>query len=608
MCGIIGYIGNKDIVEVLIAGLKRLQYRGYDSCGMAILSQDELLSAKEVGRIEHLEQSVKEWSIPEGIGIAHTRWATHGSVTKENAHPHLDCNGEVAIVHNGIIENYHELREELIKRAHIIRSQTDSEVLAHLIEENMGEGLLNSIRKTVAKVKGTYALACIFSRSPEGIMVARKGAPLVVGLGKEENFIASDIPAILPLTRSIDTLNDGEIAWVTADEVKVWNGTGKERAVKPTKIDWEISEVDKEGFPSFMLKEIFDQPSKLEDIIQKRVRGDKILFEDLSFHPRDLVKVERFIIQACGTSWHSGLYARYLFERYLRVPTNAEISSEFRYRSPILDGNSLVIAISQSGETADTLAGVRQARSRFIPVLSLCNVPGSTITRESDGVIQLLAGPEIGVASTKAYTTQLAHFFLLTLYLSQLKWVADETEIRGKLEEFTTLPQKMRRILDVQGPLVKEVAQKLANSRYFLYIARNINYPTALEGALKLKEISYIHATGYPAGELKHGPIALVDQDTPIVCVCPQDNVYPKMISNMEEVKSRGGKIIAVATEGDENISRLADEIFFIPETDEDLTPLLAVIPLQLLAHHVATLKGLDVDKPRNLAKSVTVE
>jgi len=601
-------MGNKDIVEVLIAGLKRLQYRGYDSCGMAILSQDELLSAKEVGRIEHLEQSVKEWSIPEGIGIAHTRWATHGSVTKENAHPHLDCNGEVAIVHNGIIENYHELREELIKRGHIIRSQTDSEVFAHLIEENIEDGLLNAVRKSVAKVKGSYALACVSSRIPGGMMVARKGAPLIIGLGKEENFVASDIPAILPLTRNIDTLNDGEIAWITANDVKIWNGTGKGRDIKPTQIEWEISEVGKEGYPSFMLKEIFDQPSKVEDIIQKRICEDRVVFEDLSFQPRDLVKVERFIIQACGTSWHAGLYARYLFERYLRVPTNAEISSEFRYRSPILDGNSMVIAISQSGETADTLAGVRQARSRFIPVLSLCNVPGSTITRESDGVIHLLAGPEIGVASTKAYTAQLAHFFLLTLYLSQLKWVADENEIRSKLEEFTTLPQKMRQILEVQEPLIKEVAQKLADSRYFLYIARNNNYPTALEGALKLKEISYIHATGYPAGELKHGPIALVDQDAPVVCVCPQDSVYPKMISNMEEVKSRDGRIIAVATEGDENISRLAEEVFFIPETDEDLTPLLAVIPLQLLAHHVAILKGLDVDKPRNLAKSVTVE
>jgi len=434
MCGIIGYVGTKDIVEVLIAGLKRLQYRGYDSCGMAILFQDELLSAKEVGRIERLEQVVREWSIPEGVGIAHTRWATHGTVTRENAHPHFGCNGEVAIVHNGIIENYHELREELIKRGHIIRSQTDSEVIAHLIEENMKDGFLHAVRKAVAKVKGTYALACISPYAPEGIMVARKGAPLIIGLGKEENFVASDIPAILPLTRNVDTLNDGEIAWVTNDEVKIWKPSGEERNVNPTQVGWEISEVDKEGFISFMLKEIFEQPEKLSDIIQKRVHGDKIVFEELSFHPRDLVKVERFIIQACGTSWHAGLYARYLFERYLRVPTDAEISSEFRYRGPILDGNALVIAISQSGETADTLAGVRQARSRFIPVLSLCNVLGSTITRESDGVIQLLAGPEIGVASTKAYTTQLAHFFLLTLYLSRLKWVADEDEIRNRLE------------------------------------------------------------------------------------------------------------------------------------------------------------------------------
>jgi len=608
MCGIMGYIGTKDVIEVLIAGLKRLQYRGYDSCGIAVLTQGELLVAKEAGKIERLEHTLREWSIPGGVGIAHTRWATHGSVTRENAHPHLDCNGEVAIVHNGIIENYSELREKLIRRGHIVRSGTDSELLAHLIEENLERGIEDAVREAVSKVEGTYALACISVHAPEGMIVARRGAPLVVGLGKGENFVASDIPALLPLTREVDALEDGEVAWITAHEVRIWKASGEERSVRPVQIGWEVSEVDKEGFPSFMLKEIFEQPTKLSDIIRKRIRGKEVVFEELSLPPRDLVRVERFVIQACGTSWHAGLYARYLFERYPRVPTDAEISSEFRYRDPVLDGNVMVIGISQSGETADTLAGVRQARSRFIPVISFCNVPGSTITRESDGVVHLLAGPEIGVASTKAYTAQLAHLFLFALYLARLKWVVGEEEMEAKLAEFASLPGKMRWILEAQEPRVREAARKLADARYFLYIARNINYPTALEGALKLKEISYIHATGYPAGELKHGPIALVDRETPVVCICPRDSVYTKMLSNMEEVKSRGGRIVAVATEGDGKAAELADEIFYVPETVEELTPLLTVIPLQLLAHHIAMLKGLDVDKPRNLAKSVTVE
>lgn len=431
---------------------------------------------------------------------------------------------------------------------------------------------------------------------------------MVIGLGREENFVASDIPALLPLTREVDVLEEGEVAWVSAREVRVWSASGEERGLKVQRIEWEALEVDKAGFPSFMLKEIFEQPARLERIISERVSGGEVLFDELTFPPRELVKVERFVIQACGTSWHAGLYAKYLFERYLRVPTDAEISSEFRYRDPVLDGNVMVIAISQSGETADTLAGVRQAKSCSIPVLSFCNVAGSTITRESDATIHLLAGPEIGVASTKAYTAQLAHLFLFALYLARIKWLLEEGEVREKLEEFRRIPEKMRRILDEQEGHIREVAKKFSNSRYFLYIARGVNYPNALEGALKMKEISYIHATGYPAGELKHGPIALVDKETPVVCICPKDSVYSKMLSNMEEVKSRGGKIIAVATEGDEKVSALADEVFFVPETIEDLTPLLTVIPLQLLAHHIAMLRGLDVDRPRNLAKSVTVE
>lgn len=617
MCGIFGYIGERDVVEVLVAGLKRLQYRGYDSCGIAVLDGNELAIVKEAGRIERLEQTLSRYTFQAKVGIAHTRWATHGTPTPVNAHPHIDCQGTVSIVHNGVIDNFLPLREALLKRGHILRSETDTEVIAHLIEEELAcaaeedkaIAFLHAVRRAVQQLKGSYAIACLWEEAPGVIVAARHGSPLLLGVGNNEACVGSDLNAVLPLTKQVVLLNDGELALVTQTQVRLFDLEGNELPVKVHRIEWEIAEEDRAGFPTFMLKEIYEQPDRLRKILSLRCQGEAPpVFEELTMPPSQLIAFRRIIVQAAGTSWHAGLYGKYLFERYLRVPTDAEIASEFRYREPVLEQDTLVIAISQSGETADTLAGIRQARSRFVPVLSLCNVPGSTMTRESNAVIYLHAGPEIGVASTKAYTAQLAHLFLLTLHIGRLKWLLSQETINALLDEFRQLPDKMQRVLDEQESLVRECARTFLNARYFLYLARGINYPTALEGALKLKEVSYIHASGYPAGEFKHGPIALVDKDTPVVCIAPLDSVYEKMLANIQEVKARGSRLIVVTTEGNRDFDDTAEFIFTISPTHEDLTPLLTVLPLQLLAHHVAAMKGLDVDKPRNLAKSVTVE
>lgn len=619
MCGIFGYVGERDVVEVLVAGLKRLQYRGYDSCGIAILDGDESAVIKEAGRIERLEQTLSRYTFQAKVGIAHTRWATHGTPTTANAHPHTDCQGALSIVHNGVIENFLPLREALSRRGHILRSETDTEIIAHLIEEELqreGNGndaaqiFVHAVRRASRQLRGSYAIACLWERAPGVIVAARHGSPLIVGIGNDEACVSSDLNAILPITKQVVLLNDGEVVLVTQTGARLFDLDGNELPVRVQRMDWEVADEDRAGYPTFMLKEIHEQPERLRRIIALRCdeAANPPAFEELTMPPSQLIAFRRIIVQAAGTSWHAGLYGKYLFERYLRIPTDAEIASEFRYREPVLEQDTLVIAISQSGETADTLAGIRQARSRFVPVLSLCNVPGSTMTRESDAVIYLQAGPEIGVASTKAYTAQLAHLFLLTLYLARLKWLLSDAEINALLDEFRQLPAKMRRILDEQDAVVRECARTFLNARYFLYLARGINYPTALEGALKLKEVSYIHASGYPAGEFKHGPIALVDKDTPVVCIAPKDSVYEKTLANIEEVKARGGRLIVVTTEGNGDFDGMAEFVFTIPPTHEHLTPLLTVLPLQLLAHHVAAMKGLDVDKPRNLAKSVTVE
>ncbi|MCS7224519.1 MAG: glutamine--fructose-6-phosphate transaminase (isomerizing) [Armatimonadetes bacterium] len=620
MCGIFAYAGPRDVVEVLLTALKRLQYRGYDSCGIAVLDGDELMVVKEAGPIDRLEKRLTQYTFQARAGIAHTRWATHGQPTTVNAHPHTDCSGTVAVVHNGVIENYRELSQRLTERGHILRSQTDTELIAHLIEEALSEQsrtedvpneqvFLQSVRQALSQISGTYAIACLWEGAPGLMIGARHGCPLIVGAGEQEVCLSSDLNAVLPITRKVHILNDDELVLLSEKNLIIVSVTGQELSPRFQVIDWQLVQEDRAGFPTFMLKEIYEQPDRIEEILSQRCRGEQIpFFEELTLRPSELIGFRRIIIEAAGTSWHAGIYGKYLLEKYLRLPTEAEIASEFRYRQPVLEQDTLVIAISQSGETADTLAGLRQAKSRFVRVLGFCNVPGSTLSRESDGTIFLLAGPEVGVASTKAYTAQLIHLFLFTLYLGRLRWILDEDQIRSILSSLSGLPEKMRVVLESHDPIVRDCARRFQNARHFLYLARGINYPTALEGALKLKEISYIHASGYAAGEFKHGPIALVDKDCPVVCIAPTDSVYEKTFSNIEEVRARGGRLIVVTTEGNSDFDQMAEFVFTIPPIFEDLTPLLTVLPLQLLAHHIASLKGLDVDKPRNLAKSVTVE
>ncbi len=620
MCGIFAYSGPRDVVEVLLSGLKRLQYRGYDSCGIAVLDGDELTVVKEAGPIDRLEKRLTQYTFQARAGIAHTRWATHGQPTIVNAHPHTDCSGAIAVVHNGVIENYRELAQRLTERGHILRSETDSELIAHLIEEAIADrtsaateskagAFLESVRQALSFLRGSYAIVCLWDGAPGALVGARKGSPLIIGVGDGEVCLGSDLNAVLPITRKVLILNDEELALLSDATVTLISATGERLSRDFQTLDWEVVLEDRAGFPTFMLKEIYEQPDRLQEILARRCKGGDIpFFPELNLHPSELIGLRRIIIQAAGTSWHASIYGKYLFEKYLRLPTQAEIASEFRYRQPVLDQDTLVIAISQSGETADTVAGLRQAKSRFVRVLGLCNVPGSTLARESDAVIFLHAGPEIGVASTKAYTAQLIHLFLLTLYLGRLRWILGPDLIHSIVSSLTDLPEKMRRTIQSQDPIVRECVRSFQNARHFLYLARGLNYPTALEGALKLKEVSYLHASGYAAGEFKHGPIALVDKECPVVCIAPKDSVYEKTVSNIQEVRARGGRLIVVTTEGNGDFNSIAEFVFTVPETFEDVTPLLTVLPLQLLAHHMASIKGLDVDKPRNLAKSVTVE
>ncbi len=611
MCGIVGYVGNKDVLSVLLVGLERLSYRGYDSAGIATLAQGELFVRKEVGKLRTLGAALEGKPVRGELGLGHTRWATHGAPSQENSHPHTDCSGRIAMVHNGIIENYHELRQQLMREGHIFKSDTDTEVMVHLLERYLTPELnfLDALRRTLKDVRGSYAVAIISEMLPGSIFVARQGSPLVVGLGADENFVASDVAAMVGHTRDIVYMEDGEMAAITKQAVVFYNVAGEELIKQPQVVEWDTTQIDKGDYDYYMAKEIFEQPTVARSVLSRKLGpGGLINLGDLGhFSKADLSKVTRIIIQACGTSWHAGLVAKYWFEKYTRTYTEVDISSEFRYRSAILDPSTLVMAITQSGETADTLAGIREAKSKFLPVLSICNVEKSSIARESDGVIFTEAGPEIGVASTKAYTSQLLAIYLLTLYLAQVKWTLSPEEVQTKINDLKTIPGKMEIVL-AQNDQVKRIAQRFAHSRDYIYIGRGFDYPTALEGALKMKEISYIHATGYPAGELKHGPIALIDEEMPVVCIATKGYWYEKMLSNIQEVKARKGMIIALGTEGDDNLARLADEVIWIPPVAEDLAPLLTALPLQLLAYHTAIKLGCDVDQPRNLAKSVTVE
>ena len=613
MCGIIGYIGDKEAQPILLNGLKRLEYRGYDSCGMVtyLYTKNSLSVRKFPGKIKALEALIKKRPLGGNIGIGHCRWATHGAPNQVNAHPHLDCKGEIAIVHNGIIENYLQLKNELIKKGHKFKSQTDTEVIVHLIEGfyRRGTSLEEATRKALCRLQGSFAVGVISKRDPGKLIGARMGSPLVVGVGDGENFLASDMPALLDYTEDTVFLEDKEMAVLTKDKISIVTLSGKPVKRASVRIAWDISQAQKQGWPHFMLKEINEQPKVLRGILSQRIRDEKvkIFFEELKIPQEQLIAVDSFMIVACGTAYHAGLCGKYILEELCKKPVSVDLASEFRYRDPLVNKKTLVIAVSQSGETADTLAAAREAKRKGAAVLAICNVLGSTLVRESDGVIYTHAGPEIGVASTKAYTAQLAILYLFAFYLADIMKTADKgllcTLIKG-LKECAHLQEQVLKNQNV----VKAIARKHSHLGSFLFLGRQVNYPSALEGALKLKEVSYIPAEGYPAGEMKHGPIALIDEYRAVVCIAPESRIYEKMASNIQEIRSRRGKIIAIATEGDDKIKNLTREVIYTPKTDEFLSPLIMALPLQLLAYYIAVKRGCDVDQPRNLAKSVTVE
>jgi len=612
MCGIIGYVGLREAQPILLSGLKRLEYRGYDSSGMALIhsSKKSISVRKSPGKISALESLLKQKSVSGTVGIAHTRWATHGAPTQVNAHPHEDCKAQIAIVHNGIIENFELLKANLMKEGHHFKSETDTEVIVHLIEKFYKNiPLEEAVRRALKLLSGSFAIAAISEREPDKIVGARQGSPLILGVGKKEYFLASDIPAVLEATKDIVFLEENEVAILTKDGFKVTDLHGKDIFKKTSRIAWDITQAQKQGYKHFMLKEINEQPGIIENLLGMRIHKEtgKIDFEEQHVPQESLQKINNIFIVACGTAYHAGLVGKYILESICGIPVHIDVSSEFRYRDLFIDRDTLVLAISQSGETADTLAGAREAKKRHASIISICNVLGSTLTRESDGVIYTHAGPEIGVASTKAYTAQLVALYLFAFYLAGIRNILPSAEINEYLEELKKIPKQMGAILKQQEKIAR-LAKQHAHFGSFLYLGRNVNYPSALEGALKLKEISYIPAEGYAAGEMKHGPIALIDEYRAVVCIAPESKVYDKMLSNIQEIRSRRGKIIAIASEGDEKIKELTQEVIYIPEADELFSPLLVALPLQLLAYHIAVKRGCDVDQPRNLAKSVTVE
>ena len=607
MCGIVGYIGNKYADSVLWTGLERLQYRGYDSAGMAVLSDGELDLRKRAGKLRELDELLRQNPMRGAIGIGHTRWATHGEPNERNAHPHTDEDKTLAVVHNGIIENYLPLKRELQGRGHLFESDTDTEVLAHLVEEATEEDFVDAVCRALQRVEGTFSAAFIHQQFPDCIVVARRGSPLILGLGEEENFVASDVPALLPHTQQIVYLEDDQIAVLTREHVEVQTVAGEPVEPRIHQIGLSPDVADKGDYPHFMLKEIHEQPNVLRRLHNIYVTDEmEIDFGELGLSDEFLARVNRIVIQACGTSWHAGLIGKYLLEQYAYIHTEVDISSEFRYRNPVLEGDTLVIAISQSGETADTLEGLRKAKSKFMRVLALCNAINSTIAREADAVIELHAGLEIGVASTKAYTAQITALGLLAMHLGRLKGILTRADLHEFLHTLKKAPALMERAIQKQQ--IRACAEKYSDVGAFMFIGRSYNYPNALEGALKLKEISYIHAAGHPAGELKHGPIALINEDVPVVCIATNSSIYPKIVSAIQEIRARDGVVIAIATEGNTEIQEYAQEVLYVPDIAEELSPLLVAIPLQLLAYYTAVHRGCDVDQPRNLAKSVTVE
>ena len=602
MCGIVGYVGFRDSVDVLIEGLRRLEYRGYDSAGVAVRTGDGLRGLKRAGKLKVLAEALAQSPLSGTVGIGHTRWATHGPPTDENAHPHRS--GKLAIVHNGIIENYLELKRALLEKGYTFTSDTDTEVLAHLIAEHYRGDLEAALRAALAEARGAYAVVAMH-QDEDVLVAARTVSPLVVGLGEGENFLASDVPALLPYTRRVVFLEDGEMAVVRREGVEVKDLAGNPRPLRVTEVDWSLEQAEKGGFPHYMLKEIMEQPWVLENTLGGRL--DEAAGEVRLELPLDPGAFERIHVVAAGTAFYAGWVGKYLIEKLARLPVEAEIASEYRYRDPVVDGKTLFIAVSQSGETIDTLEALREARNRGAATLGVINVKGSSITREADATLYIHAGPEIGVASTKAYLAMLAAMVMLAVWLGRARGTLDPAEARVLLHEMRKLPRLAEAVLS-RREAVKRVAAKYHQATDFLFLGRNLHAPTAFEGALKLKEISYIHAEAYPAGEMKHGPIALIDEHLPVVVVSPRGPWYEKTRSNIQEVRARGGRVIAVATDGDEAIREHAEEVLYIPEVHPLLSPILAVIPLQLLAYETAVLLGRDVDQPRNLAKSVTVE
>jgi glucosamine--fructose-6-phosphate aminotransferase (isomerizing) len=612
MCGIVGYTGVRRVVPILIEGLRRLEYRGYDSAGLVYFKDGKLVKHRAAGKLINLEEAVDEnIGVASRIGLGHTRWATHGAPTEDNAHPHSDCSGDVVVVHNGIIENYGSLKKELQAEGHRFLSETDTEVLAHLIEKYLENDLVAAVRKALGRVEGSYALGVLWAKQPDILVAARNQSPLVLGVDEESSYIASDIPALLAYTRKVIFLDDRELAVLKPGSYQVTsldNGNVLEKEV--TVIDWNASMAEKAGYKHFMLKEIFEQPQAILNTISGRVIPDTGVIDlpEIGMDSDAIKRISRIALVACGTSWHAALVAKYWIEKWVGIPVEVDIASEFRYRRLLLDDTVLTVSISQSGETADTLAGIRLASQLGSKIISICNVVGSTMTREADGVVYTHAGPEIGVASTKAFTSQLAALFLLTLYLGQVRGTITASQLKELGHGLIDIAGIIEQELPLMQVKIRELIENYYDSRDFLFVGRGVNFPIALEGALKLKEISYIHAEGYAAGELKHGPIALIDKDMPVLALAPKDSVYQKTISNIEEIKARQGRLVLIGTQGDEHLKTLTDDVLFLPHVLEDLNPLLYTIPAQLLAYEIANRRGCDVDQPRNLAKSVTVE
>jgi glutamine---fructose-6-phosphate transaminase (isomerizing) len=617
MCGIVGYIGSREAVPVIVDGLRRLEYRGYDSAGVAVLNPENGLEVRRAsGKLRNLEDVIRNKPLAGSYGIGHTRWATHGRPTEENAHPHRDCHGRIVVVHNGIVENYLVLRKQLMAEGHTFKTETDTEVIAHLVEKHLNGSLEQAVRCALREVQGVFAISVISSSDPHKIVAARSGPPVVVGLGQDEFFVASDVPAILSHTRDMFFLNDGDVAVLTPTGVQLTDFDGRVVRRQVSRILWDPVMAEKGGYKHFMLKEIFEQPRAVKDTMLGRIglESGRVFLDEVDISAADFRAFQQIKIVACGTSWHAGLAGKFIIERLARVPVEVDYGSEFRYRDPIIPPNTLTIVISQSGETADTLAAQREAKSKGSKTLAICNVVGSMITREAAGVLLTHAGPEIGVASTKAFTSQLTALLILGMYLGQVRGTLSAKASCQLVEELAQIPGKLEHIL-AQNDIYDDLIKDLFRAQDFLYLGRGIHFPIALEGALKLKEISYIHAEGYAAGEMKHGPNALIDENLPVVVLATRDPEseesrvhYEKTLSNIQEVKARSGRVVAVACEGDEEVAKMADHLITIPVTRELLLPLLEMLPMQLLAYHIAVRRGCDVDQPRNLAKSVTVE